>query len=118
MSVTLDETLINLSRRKPREDALTADALMAVNLFWRKHVRVPILARVFHASKNTLYYRALTGTADSYPNSLYSNQAREINETIDRMGEDEAWRRYVTDDMVAAVNAAMREEIDRRDKAA
>lgn len=114
MGVALDENLISLSRRKPREDALTHDECIAVNLFWRKHVRVPILAKVFKASKNTLYYRALTGTADSYPTSIYANQAQETNDLIDRIGEEEAWKRYVTDDMVEAVNAAMREDVQNR----
>lgn len=109
--LSLDETLIARSRRKPREDALRNEDCIAVNLFWRKGVRVPILAKVFHASKNTLYYRALTGTAESYPNSLYNNQAAETNALIEKIGEDEAWHRYVTDDMVLAVNEAMAREI-------
>lgn len=115
MGVMLDEALIDRHRRKPREDTLTIDKRIAINLFWRKGVKATTLAKVFHVSKNTLYYRALTGDADSYPNSAHLNQAAETNALIDRMGEREAWERYVTDDMVIAVNTAMAEEIERRE---
>lgn len=118
MSVALDESLINRMRRKPRESALTFEECIAANLFWRKHVNVKILSKVFHASKNTLYYRALTGTADSYPTSIYENQAQEINDLIDRIGMEEAWNRYVTDEQTAAVNAELAIELERRDGAA
>lgn len=65
MTVALDRSLMMRVKRKPREDVLTFDECVALNLFWRKGVPVPILAKAFHASKNTIYYRALTGTADS-----------------------------------------------------
>lgn len=116
MNVMLDEALVTKTKRKPRSDALTDDDCVAINLFWRKGVRVPLLARIFKISKNTAYYRALTGTADSYPNSIYSNNAHDTNALIDRLGEAEAWRRYVTDDMVRAVNAEMAAELERRNQ--
>ena len=118
MTIELDETLIYKTKRKPREDGLTDDECIALNLFWRKHVKVPILAKVFRVSKNTIYYRALTGSADSYPTSMYSNKAKDTNALIDKMGFQKAWDRYVTDDMVRAVNAEMAAELERREKAA
>lgn len=115
MTVALDESLMMRVKRKPREDVLTFDECVALNLFWRKGVPVPILAKAFHASKNTIYYRALTGTADSYPNSLYSNQANEVNILVDKVGILPAWKKYVTDDMTATVNEAMASELEKRD---
>ena len=117
MTKELDETLIYKTKRKPREDGLTDDECIAINLFWRKHVKVPILARVFRVSKNTCYYRCLTGNANSYPNSIYSNKASDTNALIDKMGFQKAWDRYVTDEMVDAVNEEMAAELARREAA-
>ena len=117
MTIDLDETLIYKTKRKPREDGLSDDECIALNLFWRKHVKVPILAKVFRVSKNTIYYRALTGKADSYPNSLYSNKAKDTNALIDKMGFKAAWDKYVSDDMVRAVNEEMAAELARREAA-
>lgn len=114
MNVRLDETLIYRTRRRAREDGLTADERIAINLLWRKKVRVAILAEVFNVSKNTIYYKALTGTADSYPNSPRSNSAAETNEAIERLGFDEAWKQFVTDDIVKRINEANKREADRR----
>ena len=114
MTIALDETLIYKTKRKPREDGLTDDECIALNLFWRKRVRVPILAKVFSVSKNTIYYRALTGAAKLYPTSTYSNKARDTNALIDSLGEEEAWNRFVTDEMVLAVNQEMAAEVERR----
>jgi hypothetical protein len=115
MTVALDEALVMRVRRKPREDTLTDNECVALNLFWRRNVKVPILARAFKVSKNTIYYRALTGTADSYPTSIYSNKAKEINALVDKLGPAAAWKKYVTDDMVTAVNQEMEAELVRRD---
>ena len=117
MTRDIDETLIYKTKRKPREDGLTDDECIALNLFWRKHIKVPILAKVFRVSKNTIYYRALTGKADSYPNSLYSNKAKDTNALIDRLGFQNAWNKYVTDEMVDAVEAEMAAELSRREAA-
>ena len=86
---------------------------IALNLFWRRGVRVQVLAKVFQCSKNTCYYNCLTGDAESYPSSGVS-KAREINEIIDRMGEDAAWAQHVTATMIRAVNAANKELVERR----
>ena len=111
MSVTLDETLIAQARRAPRHDGLGENEKIALNLFWRKGVRVPILASVFRVSKNTVYYNCLTGDAASYPQG---NRAKEVNDRIDAMGEDVAWKKYVTDTMIRAVNAANKELVERK----
>lgn len=107
MTIELDETLLYKIKRKPREDGLNDDKCIALNLFWRKHVKVTILAKVFRVSKNTIYDRAIHGS-----------RATETNALIDKLGFDKAWNRYVTDDMVRAVNAAMAAEVERREKAA
>ena len=115
MTKELNETLLQRIRRKPRE--LTNEECIALNLFWRKGINVLILAKVFHVSKNTIYYRALTGTADSYPNTANSNSAADINTLIDRLGVEEAWNRYVSDEMVDAVEAEIAVELERRESA-
>jgi hypothetical protein len=111
MNVTLDETLIAQARRAPRKDGLAEEERIAMNLFWRRGVRVPILSKVFQCSRNTIYYNCLTGDAPSYPNS---NRADEINALIDKMGEQKAWDRYVTATMIRAVNAANKELVERK----
>ena len=111
--IELDESLIAQARRAPRHDGLSLSERIALNLLWRKKVRVPVLAKVFQCSKNTIYYNCLTGDAPSYPSSGIS-KAREINEIIDRMGEDAAWREHVTSAMIRAVNAANRELVERK----
>jgi hypothetical protein len=116
MSIELDEALIYRTKRRAREDGLTADERIALNLFWRKGVRVPILARAFQCSKNTIYYKSLTGDADSYPTSNRSNSAAETNALVDRLGVDEAWDRFVTPRMIDAVNAEMAREARRRER--
>jgi hypothetical protein len=116
MTVALNEDLIMRMRRKPREDTLTEAECIAINLFWRKKVNVTLLAKVFKVSKNTIYYRAITGTGgDGYLSPLYSNQANEVNTLIDKMGAAKAWSKYVTDEMVIAVNQALEEELEQRD---
>ena len=61
MNVQLDETLIAQARRAPRHDGLSLGERIALNLLWRKKVRVPVLAKVFQCSKNTIYYNCLDG---------------------------------------------------------
>ena len=113
-NVQLDEDLIYRTKRRAREDGLTPEDRIAVNLFWRKKVKVAVLAKVFGVSRNTIYYKALTGTADSYKNTNRSNSAIEANAVIERLGPDEAWRQFVTDKMVKAVNDENRREAARR----
>jgi hypothetical protein len=110
----LDETLVDKMRRKARKDELTLDERIALNLFWRRGVKVPILAKAFKISKNTIYYKALTGGADSYPNTAHSNPAAETNAAIERLGEDRAYKKYVTQAMIIAVNDEMARELERR----
>jgi hypothetical protein len=112
--VELDTTLIYQTRRKARKDGLTAEERIALNLFWRKGVKVPILVKAFGISKNTIYYKALTGGADSYPNTATYNPAAETNAVIERMGEDKAYKKFVTQEMIKAVNDEMARELERR----
>jgi hypothetical protein len=98
-----------LTKRRARGDGLTPRERIAINLFWRRGVKVPVLARVFGVSKNTIYYKCLTGMADSYPNGA-SNLAEETNELIESMGEAKAYEKYVTPKMIRAVNADMERE--------
>ena len=109
--IELDERLIGAARRAPRQDGLALDERIALNLFWRLNVRVPVLAHVFHCSKNTIYANCLTGEAASY---VSGHRAREVNEIIDRMGVNKAYAKYVTDDMVRAINAANKELTERK----
>lgn len=113
--IMLDETLIYQTRRKARKDGLTSEERIALNLFWRKGVKVPILAKAFKISKNTIYYKALTGGADSYPNTAHYNPAMETNKTIDRMGEAAAYKKFVTPEMIKAVNEEMARWRDSQD---
>ena len=48
---------------------------------------------------------------------MYSNKAKDTNALIDRIGFQEAWNRYVTDEMVDAVEAEMAAELARREAA-
>ena len=111
MNAQLDETLIIQARRVPRHDALSLSERIALNLLWRKKVRVPILAKVFQCSKNTIYANCLTGESVSYSSG---RRAKEINDLIDRMGEDQAWAENVTQAMIRAVNTAHKEIIERK----
>jgi hypothetical protein len=110
MTVQLDEALIIQAKRTPRADGLTLEERIALNLFWRRDVRVPVLAKVFQCSKNTIYYNCLTGEAASYPSG---HKAKEVNDLIDKMGPEKAWAKYVTEDMIRAVNAANKELVAR-----
>jgi hypothetical protein len=109
------EMLIYRTKRRTREDGLTPEERIALNVFWREGVRVPILARIFGCSKNTIYYKALTGDADSYPTSNRSNSAAETNALVDRLGVEEARRRFVTPKMQAALEDELRCEAQRRE---
>jgi hypothetical protein len=110
------EMLIYRTKRRARDDGLTAEERIALNIFWREGVRVAILARIFGCSKNTIYYKALTGEADSYPNSNRSNSAAETNALVDRLGVKEARRRFVTSKMQAALEDELRREARRRER--
>ena len=59
---------------------------------------------VFQVSKNTLYGNALTG-GGAY---VSGQRAIEANEIVDRMGVKAAQAKYVTPEMIRAVNKANR----------
>lgn len=107
-------SLLYRTKRRARDDGLTPDERVAINIFWREGVRIPILAKVFKVSKNTIYYKALTGEADSYPNSNRSNSARETNELIESLGLEKAREQFITDRMQRAVEAEMAREAAKR----
>ena len=113
MSVALDHSLIFRTKRRARKGGLSADERMAIHWFWSEGVRVPILAKVFKVSKNTIYYKALTGAADSYPTTNLSNSAAETKALFDEMGKDAVRAKFVTDKMVNAVNAEMTKDARR-----
>lgn len=107
-------SLLYRTKRRARDDGLTPDERVAINIFWREGVRIPILAKVFKVSKNTIYYKALTGEADSYPNSNRSNSAKETNELIESLGLEKAREQFITDRMQRAVEAEMAREAAKR----
>ena len=111
MSVQLDEALIAQARHTPRHDGLALSDRIALNLLWRKKVRVFVLAKVFQCSKNTIYANCLTGDASSY---VAGHRAKEINDLIDRIGEQAAWDQNVTPAIIRAVNAANKELVERK----
>jgi hypothetical protein len=117
MTMTQDYlTLIYRTKRRARDDGLTPEERIAINVFWREGVRIPILAKVFKVSKNTIYYKALTGNADSYPNSNRTNLAKETNDLIERLGIEEARAQFVTEKMQRAVEEEMAREAKRRER--
>jgi hypothetical protein len=113
MSVQLDETLIHRTRRRDRQDTVTFEERMAMHWFWKKKIKPAIIAKTFNVARNTVYYKALTGEADSYPNSPKSNSVGETKALFEKLGMDEVERRYVTNEMKKAANAAMAEEVAR-----
>jgi hypothetical protein len=114
MKTDLDERLVYFLKRKPRKNSVTPEQCIAINLFWRRGVKAPILARAFGLSKNTIYYRALTGEAESYPTSAHANSAADTNAFIDKLGVQKAWKTYVTQAMIDAVNREQAAELGRR----
>jgi hypothetical protein len=114
MNATLDQSLIYRTKRRRRRDGLSPEERIAINLLWRRKVRPSIIAKIFKVSRNTIYYKAMTGEADSYPNTNRSNSAAETNAVIDEMGIEEAERQYLTDEIIEKVNAANRKEAARR----
>ena len=52
--IELDQDLIRRAKRAPRKDELTEGERIAMNLFWRQGVRVPVLARIFQSFKKHL----------------------------------------------------------------
>jgi hypothetical protein len=118
MTIEIDKTLLYRTKRRGREDGLTPEERVAINLLWNNNqgVRVPILSKVFLVGKNTIYYKALTGSANSYPTTDASNSAAETRALIERLGYDEAYRQFVTPKMIQAVNQEMALEAARRQR--
>jgi hypothetical protein len=108
----LDPVTAYLTRRSPREGGLTPAERVAVYLLWNggKGYKVGLLAKAFRVSRNTIYYKALTGKGDSYPNTSRSNQAEDTQALIDYMGVEAATERFVTPEIRALVQA----EVDRQ----
>jgi hypothetical protein len=110
MSVALDHSLIFQTKRRARKGGLSDAERMAIRWFWSEGVRVPIIAKVFGVSKNTVYYKAITGDADSYPTTNHSNSAAEAKALFDRLGKEAVEAQFVTDDMKRKINAEMARE--------
>jgi hypothetical protein len=110
MSVALDHSLIFRTKRRARKGGLSDSERMAIRWFWNEGVRVPIIAKVFGVSKNTVYYKAITGDADSYPTTNHSNSAAEAKALFDRLGKEAVEAQFVTDDMKRRINAEMARE--------
>jgi hypothetical protein len=109
MSEQLDQTLLARVGRPPRirggsSPILSLQERIAANVFWRQGVPIPVLMEVFLVSKNTLYANALTG-GGAYPSG---RRAIETNEIVDRLGVKQAQAKYVTPEMIRAVNKANR----------
>ena len=108
-TVEFDTSLIPQTyRRAMRHSPLTLEERIAINLFARRRAPVSILAKVFQCSRNTCYYSAISGEASASASFPASQGGKEVNALIDKMGEKRAWDRYVTDDMIRAVNATMK----------
>lgn len=110
-TAVLDEELIYRTRRRGRK--LTPADRIAINLFRIKEVQVAVIARAFNVAKNTVYYKALGHEAESYPASE-DDAALETARLIKKIGFQKAWEKYVTDDMIEAVNRENRIEAERR----
>jgi hypothetical protein len=109
--VDLDETLIFRTKRAARW--LTRDERVAIALFKRKGVRVPVLMRVFKCSKNTIYYKRVI---PRLKNGEQLDVTAEAEKVIRKLGVVEAWRQFVTPEMIEAVNRENSLELKRRAK--
>lgn len=108
-TIEFDTTLIPQTyRRAMRHSPLTLEERIAINLFARRRAPVSVLAKVFQCSRNTCYYAAISGEAPASASYPASQGGVAINALIDKLGEKRAWDKYVTDDMVRAVNATMK----------
>jgi hypothetical protein len=116
MSIALDKSLIFRTKRNARPNGLSEDERMAMRWFWNEGVKVPVIAKVFGVSKNTVYYKSLTGDADSYPNTRHSNSAAEAKKLFDELGADGVRRRFVSDKMIRDINAELAREAARMKK--
>lgn len=131
--VALDMSLVVQTRRRKLSASLDQRQLMVMNLAKRRRVKVGTIIKVFGCSKNTAYYRAFTGGADSYPNSALFNEAAVINAKVDALvkrhgglapGEsnkalqaalERAFQELATPKEVLALNADMTRDVEERD---
>lgn len=131
--VALDMSLVVQTRRRKLSTSLDERQLMVMNLAKRRKVKVTTIINIFGCSKNTAYYRAFTGGADSYPNSALFNEAAVINAKVDevvkrhgglRPGESKqelqaalqrAFEELATPEEVIAFNAEMTRDVEERD---
>ena len=97
-TIELDRAPAAERRKSPA--ILSLEDRIAANVLWRKGTRATTLMKVFRCSKNTLYYSAISGYS-----SYNIDGATEVNALVDQMGVQAAWDKYVTDEMVRAVNA-------------
>lgn len=117
----LNDDLFNRLITRWGKPKLTHDELIAANLMWRKDPRlVPILAKALGCSKNTLYYRAITGHADSYPAS--GSEADRINREVDKIialsgSLKQAIAEHVPDSIADAVNAEVARRVQLKENA-
>lgn len=102
--------LARLSKRRDPDVLSLADKI-AINLAWRDRARIPILAKLYGVSKNTIYYKCISGDAASYP-SGETNTAAEINAIIDRIGVEAAFETYLTDEHVKRTNLALKKTLE------
>jgi hypothetical protein len=116
MSFELNRALIVRSRLKARK--LSLSDRIVINLLYdnksKDSVSVPILARVFKCSKNTIYYKSLTGRADSYPTN--GHEVSEVEREIALLGREEAKRKYLTDKIMKKVRAEVERTARRKER--
>lgn len=118
MDKSLDTKTIRHYGHFTLEDAIVA------NLLYRRGVRVAVLMKLFGVGKGMIYYKCLTGNGrtdaekDRQPIRAFgedtrmnrnSNLFEKVKATIKKMGEDEAWKMYVTDKTIDKVNRLNRE---------
>lgn len=83
---------------------MTMEQCVAANLLYRKGVSADILAKLFGVGKSTIYFKCLTGEAPSYPKSHEANTVKRVKAIIKKLGEEKAWKMYVTDEMQHEAN--------------
>jgi hypothetical protein len=73
-----------------------------------------VLARAFKCSKNTIYYKSLTGRADSYPTT--GGPVNAVETEIARLGVEAASRLYITEEIQAKVKAELERTARRKQR--
>jgi hypothetical protein len=109
-----DEKLLAELAVRHDPDLLSLGDKIAINLAWRKKARVPILAKLYSVSKNTIYYTCLTGGSAGYPHGA-TNTAAEVNRLIDEIGVEAAFETYLTDEHVRRTNLALKKTLEAKE---